>query len=94
MAKSKLENLIEAAVSDGKLSKKERKLIFEEAKREGYSDEEIEIILDGKLKASRRKLGLPEYDTSGCFKKIGCLAIVVFIILLISKAITENSPQP
>ncbi len=47
---SKLENLIEMALSDGELSEKEKQVLFKKAEMEGIDLDEFEMVMDAKLK--------------------------------------------
>jgi len=52
---NKLYILIEIALSGGKLSRKDRSTILKKARDLGYEENEIELILDSKLKEIRNK---------------------------------------
>jgi hypothetical protein len=49
MYSSKLENLIDLALSDGELTEKEKQVLFKKAELEGIDLDEFEMVLDSKL---------------------------------------------
>jgi len=51
---SELEKLIELTLADGQLSDKERTVLFRKAKELGVAEDELEIVLDGKLFALQK----------------------------------------
>ena len=51
---SELEKLIELTLADGQLTDKERTVLFRKAKELGVAEDELEIVLDGKLFALQK----------------------------------------
>ena len=51
---SELEKLIELTLADGQLTDKERTVLFRNAKELGVAEDELEIVLDGKLFALQK----------------------------------------
>lgn len=51
---SELEKLIEFTLADGQLSEKERTVLFRKAKELGVDQDELEVVLDGKLFAIQK----------------------------------------
>ena len=56
---SKLEMLIEHALSDSELSEKEKQILFKKAELEGIDLDEFEMILDSKLNSLKNRSILP-----------------------------------
>lgn len=56
---SKLESLIEMALSDGELTEKEKQVLYKRAEAEGIDLDEFEMILDSKLKIQQNKTQIP-----------------------------------
>jgi hypothetical protein len=56
-----LENLINMALADGKVTDKERQVIFRKAIELGISQDEIELVLDSKLYEKQKKLSKESY---------------------------------
>jgi RNA polymerase subunit RPABC4/transcription elongation factor Spt4 len=52
---SKLDSLIEMALSDGELTEKEKQVLYKRAEAEGIDLDEFEMILDSKLKNQQKK---------------------------------------
>ena len=52
---SKLDSLIEMALSDGELTEKEKQVLYKRAEAEGIDLDEFEMILDSKLKNQQNK---------------------------------------
>ena len=51
-----IENLINMAIADGKVTDKERQVIFRKAIELGISQDEIELVLDSKLYEKQKEL--------------------------------------
>ena len=81
-----LEELIDSALADGKLSRIEKKILLKKAKDEGYDLDEVEIYLNARLhEVKRERWNRIPSDTKGFFKMI-----IGFLLLLIPLIIWGN----
>ena len=84
MYNEQIENLINLALADGKLTEKEKQILFKKAEAAGIDLDEFEMVLDAKLfekqqtvKASAPSVAAPKSDKFGDVKKCpACGAIV------------------
>ena len=78
MTKSKLEKLIEAAAADGEISKEERSIILREGLNNGFSEKEVEVLINAAIYRVEQKTGKKKEESS-CLGRI----LNYFIIFLI-----------
>ena len=79
MYSERLENLIKAALTDGRLTEKEREILYKRAQEEGIDLDEFEMVLDARLVELSRTQGgpSPKNGKMGEVKKCpACGAIV------------------
>ena len=83
--KSKLKTIIDSAIVDGVITKDERKIIIEEALNEGYTEEQIELVINARLQDFKQKKKDKDAKEMkpGCFSKLKKITSY-FILLMIN----------
>lgn len=80
MYNEKIENLIKAALADGKLTEKEKQVLFKSAQDEGIDLNEFEMVLDARLvefQKEKESKSAPKSDKYGSVRK--CPACGAFV---------------
>lgn len=76
MLSEELNSMIDAAITDGVITDKERQLIMKRAVKEGQDPDEVEMIMQGKLQA-QKKMYKPQNSKLGSVKKCpNCGAVI------------------
>ena len=74
MYNEKIEALISAALADGKLTEKEKQVLFKKAQAEGIDLDEFEMVLDARLveleKAEKAATSAPKSNKLGDVKNV------------------------
>ena len=68
---SEIENLINMALADGEVTEKERGIILRKAEALGLDQDEVEMILDGKIALQKKELGHTQLSKENISNKAG-----------------------
>lgn len=81
------ENIINAAISDGELTEKERDVLHKRAQIEGFDPDEFDVIIDERLE--KRKTFLGRYPEAKFWLYVLLCAIIFCIVVVAPVALIE-----